>query len=840
MPSSIHEAAEALGDIFSAREGTVVGKEVAKSSIVRYFSISRLPAWRPLMYRRRWARQTQMANKKTSSGGKAEASGSNYETLVATWYAHAVLLGAAAQPPFDLPADTHFLSFACQSDAPVDDVNAVTTDGGIVFVQAKRTVILSSVATSAFAGTLDQFVRQYQACAGADPKYTWSHPLDPARDRLVLATRSASSSKIIEVLPRLLRGLRDRSDIGTLRRVATSQIEQAVAVATETNLKRSWRAAYGKNPTAHQLDALLRLIWVQELDLESGKRDRKFVLEQFRMNLLEDPTQASPAFSELFKLAARLRAERSGADRATLPRLLADVGIRLTALPDFRADVAALRKWTAARLELAPSFTQLLEDDAKLAIERAVWPGLRDAADKGSLLLVGEPGAGKSGLTYRLATTALSARQDVVFLPVDILNIDTFSGLQGELGIHHSLDEVLANWPGSKVGLLIVDALDAARKPETQRVLRDVIARILRIAGSRWNVVASVRKYDLRQGLEWSRMFRGTPPVPAHADPEFPFVRQVSVARLNDAEVAQIAASFPTLQDLYSHASDKLRDLLQNIFNLHLLAELLHAGVAGSALSGIGTQSELMDSYWRHRIRRDDGKHDARETTLMTVINEMISVQMLRVLRADIRPKVDAEALVDLERHGMLRAEDQSGKPNEDALLFNHHVLFDYAVARLIFWRGRDAVRLVGLLRARRELALMLSPSLTLALSDAWNSGGVRQPFWNLAFALAQETGLPGVAQLVAPMVAAEQVTEINDLQPLIDALTGSEPLKSAAETVVHNLIGALFVRMRSGVPLTGPSAGPWMTFAARLAAIRSDRVMFTVRALIGNAAETL
>jgi hypothetical protein len=47
-----------------------------------------------------------MAKKKISSGGKAEASGSNYETLVATWYAHSALLGAAAQPPFDLPADT--------------------------------------------------------------------------------------------------------------------------------------------------------------------------------------------------------------------------------------------------------------------------------------------------------------------------------------------------------------------------------------------------------------------------------------------------------------------------------------------------------------------------------------------------------------------------------------------------------------------------------------------------------------------------------------------------------------------------------------------------------------
>jgi len=781
-----------------------------------------------------------MAKKKTSSGGKAEASGGNYETLVATWYAHSVLLGGIAQPPFDLHTDTQIVSFTCQSDAPVDDVNANTGDAGIIFVQAKRSVDMSSAATSSFAGALDQFVRQVKACAAADPKHAWSRPLDPSRDRLILATRSASSSKVTETLPELLRRIRDRSDVRTLKQVAVSQTEKMAAKTVETNLNRSWKAAYRRSPTAKELNALLRLIWVHELDLESGKRDRRIILEQFRANLLEDATQANLAFSELFKLGARLRAERSGADRSTLLQLLARAGIRLTALPDFRGDVVALRKWTTARLELAPKFTRLLEDDPQLTIERALWPSFQEAANAKSLLLVGEPGAGKSGLMYRLASTAIAAGQDVVFLPVDLLNVDTFSGLQDELGIRHDLVEVLANWPSSKPGLLVLDALDAARKPETQRLLREVVGGILRVSGSRWNVVASVRKYDLRQGTEWSTMFRGAPPIPAHADGEFSRVCHVAVGRLTDAEVSQIAAPFPALEQLYNHASDKLRDLLQNIFNLHLLADLLRAGVAGSDLSAITTQSELLDSYWRHRVRRDDGKHDRREATLTTVVNEMIDAQVLRVLRADVRPTVDVDALVDLERHGILRAEDQGGQPNEDVLLFNHHVLFDYAVARLVFWRGRDAARLVALLRARRELSLMLSPSLTLALSDAWNSGHDRKSFWDLAFALGQETGLPGVAQLAAPMVAVEQAKDIGDLTPIFDALNGPDPRKSAAERVVQNIVGAIFVRRSAGVPILGPAAGPWMLFAERLAAIGTDRLMLAVRALVATAVEAL
>jgi len=180
-----------------------------------------------------------MAKKKTSSGGKAEASGGNYETLVATWYAHSVLLGGIAQPPFDLHTDTQIVSFTCQSDAPVDDVNANTGDAGIIFVQAKRSVDMSSAATSSFAGALDQFVRQVKACAAADPKHAWSRPLDPSRDRLILATRSASSSKVTETLPELLRRIRDRSDVRTLKQVAVSQTEKMAAKTVETNLNRS-------------------------------------------------------------------------------------------------------------------------------------------------------------------------------------------------------------------------------------------------------------------------------------------------------------------------------------------------------------------------------------------------------------------------------------------------------------------------------------------------------------------------------------------------------------------------------------------------------------------------
>ena len=87
--------------------------------------------------------------KTNSSGGKAEATGANYETLVGAWYCTWLLFGKSIQPPFDLPASTELISVRCQTDAPIDDVNAETADRGIILVQAKRTVVLSDAASSA-------------------------------------------------------------------------------------------------------------------------------------------------------------------------------------------------------------------------------------------------------------------------------------------------------------------------------------------------------------------------------------------------------------------------------------------------------------------------------------------------------------------------------------------------------------------------------------------------------------------------------------------------------------------------------------------------------------------
>jgi hypothetical protein len=778
-----------------------------------------------------------MTKGSNTSGGVAEATGSNYENLVAAWYCVRILLGSAAHPDFDLPHITRVIELSLQSAAAVDDINLVTSDDGRIFVQAKRSVTLSRTADSPLGSAIDQFVRQLSSGVSLDPKGASFRALDRTRDRLVLATRGARAAKITNVLPRLLRRLRDRAGVETISHVVSSAEEREVAEVIEAQIRASWATHLGVTPSDADVGQLLRYLWVQTLDVEEGEADRRSALDLMRANLLAGPSQAELAFSLLVARCGRLRAERSGADAGGLLTSLSTSGIALVALPDFRADVEALRNWTRMQLRGAHRFNRLLSGRPASTITRTAWPVIQAAAVADSLLIVGEPGAGKSGMTYRLAEDAAGRGGDVVFLPVDLLAVSSLAALRAELGISHDLAVVLGHWPGQQRGLLVVDALDAARSLQAQTIVRAVIDDVLQVA-DRWAVVASVRSYDLRYGTEWRAMFRGPPVAADHRDPEFAGVRHLAVQRLTDEEVEQTTAFLPALHQLFVDANSDLRQLLRNIFNLHLLAELVEQGVISTDLAIIRTQSELLDTYWSHRVRRNDGKHDGREQALREIVQRMIQARTLKIFRADVVDQVDSAALVDLEQHDILRAEEEARGPNDDVLLFTHHVLFDYAVARLLFRRGRDPAAFVDLLRSDRTLAVMAAPSLTMALADLWSSDPTRRPFWDLALAVAAEDDLPATAHLAAPMTAVEFAREIADMAPLISALEPANPRRLVAEGVLRNVIGAINVRRTAGVSPIGPDSGPWMDLARALAELGTEGVVSSLRVLLAIGTE--
>ena len=414
-----------------------------------------------------------------------------------------------------------------------------------------------------------------------------------------------------------------------------------------------------------------------------------------------------------------LSTERSGLETAGFRAALRNAVIALRSPPQYSTDIQALKKWTQQSVTQEIVFTRLVGDDPASAVQRPVWGPLWDASQQGSLLVTGEPGTGKSGVIYQLAQSLQQAGADVVLLPVDRLTVARRSELEQELRIQNDIMDVLENWEGGAPGYVIIDALDAARNFNTHNVFRDIVS-VLSARDGRWHVIASVRKYDLRYGVEWRNLFAGAPPSTAYCDREFRNVRHIAILGLSRPDIEVIAQTRPLLRSFLDKAPPTVWDLLGTIFNLHLLVQLLQTTQSAQHLEAIRTQLDLLDTWWHYRVLGSDLRHDERETTVERVLECMIAARSLQVTRSVLRNTsgIALATVAELERQGVFRVSEADADSGSDQLQFAHHILFDYAVERLTFARGREPTRLISRLSKDRDLALVLRPSLDLACRD--------------------------------------------------------------------------------------------------------------------------
>lgn len=721
-----------------------------------------------------------------SAGGAAEAGGALFQNRVAAWYAARIL---TSRPP---AADLAQLgaSLRCQADEPVDDVVVRLEGGGSLFIQAKRSISLSGTSGSDFASVLDQFVRQFlKSRSAAASGGAANSALGPGRDRLLLAVSRRAPATVTVTLPSVLERVRSTSP-GT--RVDTSLISRAdrdVWRSVRRHLVAAWKKVTGSAPTDSDLVAVVAVVRVVALDVDPGGRDEQASQELLSLTL-RDSRHSALAWDKLVGACGQFAAERSGRD---LSGLLAILGPLAKAPPAFADDAERLSVCTANALERLQDLSVLRVGSASLKIGRDVVPALVRAADEGSLVVVGEPGAGKSGALHDFVRAQQSAGRDVILLSADDLSGATVAALSREIGLTHDFDEVFANWPGDGPGFLVIDALDAVRGEPAAAAVRELIRRVLRVPSSRWRVIVSIRRFDLRYSVELREHFRGPPADVAFVDPDpgLRQVRHISIPELSPPELESAAAQSPVLQQVLEAASPALRALLRNAFNLRLACDLIGDNVSGRDLTGVSSGSDLLERYWLERVLRAP-LGDDREAVLRRACEAMLAARQLKVER-DLLRAGPSGALSDLLSTHVL-AEWQPTEelpPERSTITFSHHVLYDYAVARLMF--DLDVDRVVRALQSDTELALAARPSLVMFFQRLWFQAPSRVPFWSSVVALAG-AAVPAVAKLVGSAVAAEGATRAADVAPLTVALR-TDATRRPAEQTFAALIGAALDR---------------------------------------------
>ncbi|WP_054969877.1 hypothetical protein [Alicyclobacillus ferrooxydans] len=477
---------------------------------------------------------------------------------------------------------------------------------------------------------------------------------------------------------------------------------------------------------------------------------------------------------------------------------------------NYRKDILALSRQTRMREADMRELSRLRVGESEINIARRCVQELRREAEDRSLVVVGEPGAGKSGALHDLVDTLLQEGKDTVILAVDRISAESESQLREELGLDHDLDEVLENWSGDQPAFLVIDALDAARSERKAQMLSNLLARIVRTKG-RWRVVASIRKFDLRHSRDLRNAFGGRPPLDDYRDPEFSAVCHIQIPAFSEEELSEITTRSDELRILVQAADDALKQLLLVPFNLRLMGELIGEGASVAELTPIRTQLELLDRYWEERVVQPrDGQRDAREDLLRRAASQMVDNRTLRISRAHVAAPQTSHVLdLILSEHVLSEWQPSpNSRPDDSNLTFPHHVLFDYAVERLIL---RNEVDLTQRLASDPEMVLVIRPSLDMHFQHMWSLDNTRSLFWDLVLQFTEDTRIPEVSKLIGPIVAAESSTKLSDLCPLLKVIK-EHSRRTSGEATLRHVIGGLLAMTPADMAslMAGKTAGPW------------------------------
>lgn len=776
-----------------------------------------------------------MTLKGKNSGGAATQTGLNYQNRVAAWFCVQILAEDSASPVWKLKPNTSFEFLRCETEQPVDDILVGTSTGGHVFINVKHTVKANEQFNSPLGSVADQFVRQFISYKGRvkGPR-PWERELNQDIDRLVLVTSSTSSIAIKESLPKSLTKLRDISTSIALDTFIKNlpTLEKKVLAIFRKHVSEAWLNAVGSHITQEDELQLLNLIWIEILDVDEntvGEREAKNLL---RSVILQEPTQSDSAWDSLIQACANFASRHGGANRALLQQHLNNAGIRIKALRSYQNDIEKLRVQSEQTLSLLKELSTIRVGNIEVKINRQSTQTLFKAAESNSIVVVGEPGAGKSGALHDLVEMLIQQNRDVIFFAVDRLEAKSINGLKNELDLEHNIIEIIKNWSDDRPTFLIIDALDAARSESAAQTFYDLISLTLQETKS-WRVIASIRKFDLRHHIKLRQLFVGAPPTEFRAG-EFYDLCHFNVPILTDEEWLQIPSQSLELAKLIAEAENPLLLLLKIPFNLRLAGELIGNGVTIESLSPIKTQIGLLDRYWEERVIRTDYLADAREAILRKVVEAMITTRTLRAKRGNIGTESNTSRTLNqlLSSHILSEWELPGGSIERSVLTFAHHVLFDYAASRLLF-RGETS-NLVHSLETDIDLVLAIRPSIVMYFQHLWLTDSVL--FWEAYFNIIKSDQIPEIGKLIGASVVVEFPLNFENFTPLILALSSKDiQQRVAAEKAFRHITGALLViaTQFSIYRLIGSDAPPWCELLDKCTPLLSVDLAYSIRPIL-------
>ncbi|MDC9823989.1 ATP-binding protein [Devosia sp. ZB163] len=705
--------------------------------------------WKNIVVRRK------TSTPRMNAGGRATEAGMDFQAEVGTWLAAHLLARIPVGGRFGLANTALPVSIQLETGDGLDDIRLEQDDAGRIDLQSKTRAGLDTSPKSPLGETISQLVRVMVDARAAGLE------VDLAKARAVLAV-AVNAPRTLDALERGCRAF-DLGGSWATTKAGRSLGEREALDLFETHARTAWATHSPTPPTDNELATMARLFRIVRFSMNEGEDNWREASRLLGARLYGCEAAGDAPLRELKGIIRGMIGNGAPANRVGLLRELRRLGQNDVGAADYAADLERLSAATDAELARLVGHTRL-PIAGGIPIARASDGPLGAAVDTGSLIVVGEPGAGKTGALVTLAQARRAAGDTVVLLSVDRFpGVAIAANLQSELGLAHPLTEVLGGSPGSGSKLLIIDALDAARGGPAEGVFAKLIEEV-GAAAPNWTIIASIRTFDLRNGRRFRDAMPGTPPDPAYSEAGLSNVRHFQVPRLADDDLDAAGVASADLGMLFDAAPDKLRDLLRNVFNLSLAAQLLADGASPDSIRTIATQSDLIDAYEDRRLIGTPAHRAAAATVGAMVARRRLAVRKVVVGDDQLDAVIQAGVLAE------------SG----DLVSFAHHVLFDHVAGRF-FLEWDDPTRLIKQLGGDTSIALLLSPALRFSIERLWRQDAEgKMQVWRLVADIYADPAVDPVLANVALRTAIERVAmpaDIADLVELIAARAKSEAL---------------------------------------------------------------
>ena len=423
---------------------------------------------------------------------------------------------------------------------------------------------------------------------------------------------------------------------------------------------------------------------------------------------------------------------------------------------------------------------------------------LQDFALRGSGVVIGSPGVGK---TYLLKEVRQNLKSDGIphlLLPIDKLGEGTDEDLQRELSTKRDLIEALKAVPVSdQKGILLFDTFDAARNEQTRRRFLRLIRRAIQELNGLWNVVVTVRTYDAEKSQEFLELFGSLDDADlTQYHSKGILYRHFEIPPLSKDEMPQVFDQISYLESVYNDGSPEFRQLLANPFNLWLLEKILKSPQDARALSQIHSEVQLLDVFWRQRVAPVSNRVHGLPI-LSQIVQQMVKIYSLTVKLDDISDNLGLdrsarEAAWDyLFSNEVLIWIASTGQH----IAFSHDILFDYAIS--ILFIEEEPQQLQGFILKDSSRTLFLRPSLTYFFARLWYDDDAPEKFWNAFWCVfrSNQSAHLRIARLIPTSVIANETRGIDQLKPLLEKLQNGEEIANETITCLLQLLRAMQIK---------------------------------------------